>query len=199
MTASSCAARAASKNPLEVDIVRGGAERDVLRDGAVHERDLLRDVRDGVEPRVPAGGVERDTVDFDAPGVRREQPENELGERAFAGAVRADEAYERAGGNLERHAADAAGALRRISVRHVEEANRLSRPPPPLGARRRGRLVCSPASSAAQVLDDVVEAARSAWMRASAANTCCTAGSSRYAARPRNARCVNHRSAPAVP
>ena len=70
------------------------------------------DVRDGVEPRVPVAGVERDTVDFDAPGVRREQPENELGERALAGAVRADEAYERAGGNLERHAADAAAALR---------------------------------------------------------------------------------------
>ena len=53
------AARAASRTRSKIDVVGGNAERDVLRDRGIQKYDLLRDIRDCVEPRVPVAGVKR--------------------------------------------------------------------------------------------------------------------------------------------
>ena len=98
---------------------RGLGEGDVLVDGAIEEQALLQDDAD-----VPAQPSRIDlaqirSVQQNLPFVRQIEALDQLGERRFARAGRADDADDLAGANLERNIFENVGRVRTVSERDM--------------------------------------------------------------------------------
>ncbi len=112
---------------VEVDLVVLPGERDILRDRAVEERDVLRHVADA---RAPGGQhvFEVLVVERDRALLRHEEAEQHVDHRRLAGARRADEGERAADGDLEVDVMQGGRVLvARVGERDVVEPQHLGR------------------------------------------------------------------------